>query len=196
MPPGRARLATKPAPTGSVTPANTIGKVRLTCCNAATLRVPLAKMMSGASATNSVADLRSRSASSSPQRVSIRTLRPTLQPNSCRPWWNAAIRSWPSGLSAARFMSKPMRRMRSACCARAANDHAAILLNESMNSRRWIWIAMRPSRRGHATEGTISHLDVLRCGISIRPMTVLGHSRHSFHPGPPHCAVRGSGEPI
>ena len=40
--------------------------------NAATLRVPLAKMMSGASATNSTAPLRSRSTSSSPQRVSIR----------------------------------------------------------------------------------------------------------------------------
>src|SRR5438874_13202847 len=65
-------------------------------------------------------------------------------------------------------MSRPMRRMRSACCARAANGHAAILLNESMNSRRWIWIAMRPSRRGHATEGTISHLDVLRCGPNDR----------------------------
>jgi hypothetical protein len=58
LPPGRARLATKPAPTGSVTPAKTIGKARLTCCSAATLTVPLAKMMSGASATNSVAYLR------------------------------------------------------------------------------------------------------------------------------------------
>ena len=43
----------KPAPSGSATAANTIGRVRLICCNAVTARVPLAKMMSGASATNS-----------------------------------------------------------------------------------------------------------------------------------------------
>jgi hypothetical protein len=28
LPPGRARLATKPLPTGSIMPANTIGRVR------------------------------------------------------------------------------------------------------------------------------------------------------------------------
>src|SRR5262245_42277757 len=35
---------------------------------------------------------------------------------------------------------------------------------------------MRPSRGGHAhaTEGTISHLDVLRCGILIRSMSARG----------------------
>src|SRR6516225_10116994 len=31
LPPGRARLATKPAPTGSTTCANTIGTVRVAC---------------------------------------------------------------------------------------------------------------------------------------------------------------------
>ena len=35
LPPGRARLSTKPAPTGSTTPTNTIGTVRVACCNAA-----------------------------------------------------------------------------------------------------------------------------------------------------------------
>src|SRR6185436_11863160 len=33
LPPGRARLATKPAPTGSMTTTNTIGKVRVACSN-------------------------------------------------------------------------------------------------------------------------------------------------------------------
>ena len=33
LPPGRARLSTKPAPTGSVTFTNTIGTVRVACCN-------------------------------------------------------------------------------------------------------------------------------------------------------------------
>src|SRR5262249_13460741 len=74
LPPGHDKVSTKPSPTGSVTAANTIGKVWVTRCNAATLRVPLAKMASGASATSSAAYLRSSSTSSSPQRVSIRIL--------------------------------------------------------------------------------------------------------------------------
>src|SRR6516225_6559278 len=34
LPPGRARLSTRPAPTGSVTCTNTIGVLRAGCCNA------------------------------------------------------------------------------------------------------------------------------------------------------------------
>ena len=57
LPPGRAKLATKPAPTGSITFANTIGTVRVTRCSAATFTLAEAKMTSGASATNSTAYL-------------------------------------------------------------------------------------------------------------------------------------------
>src|SRR5262245_55519119 len=53
--------------------------------------------------------------------------------------------------------------------------HAAILLSENMNWRRCI---MRRSRGSHATEGTISRLDVLRCGISIGPRTAWGQEGH------------------
>src|SRR5262249_31318886 len=42
LPPGRAKVSTKPAPTGSETCTNTIGRVRVACRNAATLSVPLA----------------------------------------------------------------------------------------------------------------------------------------------------------
>ena len=58
LPPGRARLSTKPAPTGSATTANTIGTVRVACSNGPTVEVPGARMTSGASATNSAACLR------------------------------------------------------------------------------------------------------------------------------------------
>ena len=34
LPPGRARLATTPTPTGSLIPTNTIGTVRVACCSA------------------------------------------------------------------------------------------------------------------------------------------------------------------
>src|SRR5262249_16154723 len=47
LPPGRAKVSTKPAPTGSETSTNTIGRVRVACRNAATLSVPLANMRSG-----------------------------------------------------------------------------------------------------------------------------------------------------
>ena len=86
LPPGRARLATKPAPTGSMTITNTIGTVRVACSNGATVAVPVAATMtSGASAANSAACLRMSSALVVAQRVSIRTLRPSVQPNCCRP---------------------------------------------------------------------------------------------------------------
>src|SRR5262245_53481808 len=77
LPPARARLATKPAPTGSMTTTNTIGTVRVACSNGATVVVPVAATRtSGASATNSAACLRSSSALVVAQRMSIRTLWP------------------------------------------------------------------------------------------------------------------------
>ena len=56
--PGRARLATYPAPTGSVTLTKTIGTVRVAFCAAAKTEPPPTKITSGASATNSSAYLR------------------------------------------------------------------------------------------------------------------------------------------
>ena len=41
LPPGRARLSTKPAPTGSATIGNTIGTVRVACSNGATVESPV-----------------------------------------------------------------------------------------------------------------------------------------------------------
>jgi len=55
LPPGRARLATQPPPTGSIVVTNTIGTVRLACCKAPTVAPDVARMTSGASATSSVA---------------------------------------------------------------------------------------------------------------------------------------------
>jgi len=58
LPAGRARLATNPALTGSTTATNTIGIVRVACCNAPTIGLPIARMTSGVSATNSATFLR------------------------------------------------------------------------------------------------------------------------------------------
>ena len=58
LPPGRARLSTKPAATGSTATGNTIGTVRVTCSTGPTVEVPWARMTSGASAASSAACLR------------------------------------------------------------------------------------------------------------------------------------------
>ena len=55
--PGRPKLSTNMAATGSVTATNTIGMEGVARCNARTLGLALARMTSGASATNSVAYL-------------------------------------------------------------------------------------------------------------------------------------------
>jgi hypothetical protein len=55
LPPGLARLATKPLPTGSSTLANTIGIVRVACNNAAKAGALFAPSTSGCMLTSSAA---------------------------------------------------------------------------------------------------------------------------------------------
>src|SRR5262245_33386992 len=81
LPPGRGKLLTKPAPTGSGTFTNTIGTVRVACSRGPTVALPVVTITSGASVTNSATVLRMRSASPAAQRVSMRTLPPWVQPN-------------------------------------------------------------------------------------------------------------------
>src|SRR5215510_3576654 len=82
LPPGLARLDTKPPATGSKTCTKTIGTVRVCCSNVAKTDEPAEKMTSGASATNSAVSLRTRTGSPAGQRMSICKLRPSLQPSS------------------------------------------------------------------------------------------------------------------
>src|SRR5258705_7748745 len=93
LPPGRAKLSTKPAPTGSGVCVNTIGTVRVACCSDGTTAPPPARMTSGASAANSAAYLRMSLALPAAQRYSIRTLRPSVQPNCCSACKNTARRA-------------------------------------------------------------------------------------------------------
>ena len=148
LPPGRARLSTKPDPTGSGTIANTIGTLRVASNNGDKLAAPVVKMTSGASATNSAAYLRMVSGLPPPSRNSIRMLRPSVQPNPCSPRRNAAMRSRISGSSVLLpLVNTPIRRI-AGCCARAASGHAAAAPPSSvMNSRRFI---RSPRRRGRA----------------------------------------------
>jgi hypothetical protein len=79
LPPGRARLSTYPAPTGSGTIANTMGTLRVASSNGPAAALPLATMTSGASATSSPACLRMSSGFAPLERSSMRRLRPTSQ---------------------------------------------------------------------------------------------------------------------
>src|SRR5437588_6423537 len=93
---------------------------------------------SGASAANSVADLRMRSASPPPQRTSICRLWPSAQPNCAKPCSNAAWRACVSKSPSPTPVKMPMRRIRSPCCAPAMCGHAAAAPPSSdMNSRRF-----------------------------------------------------------
>jgi hypothetical protein len=156
LPPGRERLSTKPAATGSETSTNTIGTVRVAGCNAATIGVAAARMTSGARAANSAADLRISSGLPAVQRVSMRTLRPSVQPNPRSPCKNAVRRTCPSASSAASGISTPIRRAPSLCCARAASGHAAAPPMSVMNWRRLMSNMAFPPRGRRSLYRTLS----------------------------------------
>jgi len=80
---------------------------------------------------------------------------------------NAARRATDSGSSSARTMKTPMRRIRSACCARAASGHAAAPPSSVMKSRRFI--ASRSSRLPH---GTHKRQDTIASRVAV---TLIGH---------------------
>src|SRR5262249_7224940 len=80
FPLGRSSRATMRWATGSATFPKTIGIVRVCCWTATVAGVPFVAMMSGCKATNSCACARIRLSSPPPQRRSIRTLRPSVQP--------------------------------------------------------------------------------------------------------------------
>ena len=134
LPPGRARLATKPLPTGSPATANTIGMTDVACF-AATTAVPAVTMTSTLSRTNSAAISAKRSLRPSAQRYSIATVRPSIQPSSRSRCTKAAVHGpQAEGVAAPK---NPMVGSFAGCCARAASGHAAAAPPSSvMNSRR------------------------------------------------------------
>ena len=68
LPPGRARLAIKPEPTGSTTVAKMMGMVRVSCRSAAVVGVLDERTSSGCSATSSFENRCINSVSSADQR--------------------------------------------------------------------------------------------------------------------------------
>ena len=102
--------------------ANTIGTVRVACCSGPDRAVGHDDVRRERDQLRHVVG--ECVVSPPAQRVSIRTLRPMVQPNSASPAemprGGLAIPDRPRQSSS----STPMRRIRSGCCARAASGHA------------------------------------------------------------------------
>ncbi len=135
LPPGRARDATRPVPSGSAATAKTIGIVDVDCFAARTIGFAYVTMTSTLIRTNSAASSAARSLLPSAQRYSIIMLRPSIQPSSRNFCKNAVSHSpWPAGVPEPK---KPMVGSFSSCCVLAASGQVATVPPISpMNSRR------------------------------------------------------------
>jgi hypothetical protein len=162
LPPGRARLATRPLATGSPALANTMGIIAVACLYARACGVPEATITSTLRRTNSAAIWAKRSARPSDQRYSIVMVRFSIQPSSCNRWVKAATNS----LSAERVLwpENPITRSLPGC-ARAASGHAVAPPTSEMKLRR---LMGRPQSRGRK----LPHRYVMRtplCTTEGRP---------------------------
>src|SRR5262249_19840855 len=137
LPPGRLRLSTIPAATGSELVVKTIGMVLVAAITARTAgRAPPTRMTATLRLMRSAASAGARSKCPSAQRYSITTLRPSAKPVSPRPPWNPEIGRTHSAADA------PLRNPTTGiadCCARAASGHTAAPPSNVINARRFIW---------------------------------------------------------
>src|SRR5262249_10916423 len=146
LPPGRERLVTRPAATGSVPKATTIGMVDVACFTGAAA-LSAGTMTSTLRRTNSAATSAKRSGRPSAQRYLIVTVRPSIQPSSPKRRTKASVHGRQTDAAAA--PRRPMVGTFPGCCAVAASGHAAAAPPSSvMTLRRFI---QSPRRRGRAT---------------------------------------------
>ena len=153
LPPGRARLATRPSWTGSSATAKTMGIVVVAALAAKAEGVPpVTAMTATCRRTNSAAIAGSRSYWPSAQRYSIATFSPSTKPASFSPWRNARkLRS--TTVSGDVGLRNPTTGI-AGCCARAASGQDAAAPPRSvMKSRRLI---RSPRRRARAASAESS----------------------------------------
>src|SRR6516225_7039234 len=105
------------------------------------------------------------------------TFWPSTNPATPRPWRNASKEPW-AKLVGDRVLRNPTTGTPG--CARAASGHAAVMPPSRVtNSRRFTASGSRASGKKDSTPGR----GLLRCGISIRPMSALGQKRTKRHLG-------------
>src|SRR5947208_16647179 len=130
FPPSRARLATKPEPTGSLSHAMTIGLVPVAPLAGRVAVGPLDRMTSTLRRTSSAARSGSRSNFPSAHRYSMTMLFPSTYPSSRRPCRNASVRGEiEEGETALR---NPIRETFFGCCASAAELNAKSMVPSAM----------------------------------------------------------------
>ena len=134
LPPGRAKLETKPSLTGSLPVAKTMAIVVVAALAARAEGVSIAAMTATRRRTRSAAKAGSRSVWFSAQRYSIAMLSPSAKPASFRPRRNP--RDTSVNASGDWLLRKPITGI-AGCCARAASGQAAAAPPRSvMNARR------------------------------------------------------------
>jgi hypothetical protein len=117
FPPGWGRPATKPSPTGSASPTNTIGMVRLCRWTAAVVGVEFTRDHGGLQIDQLFREHpRPVNTCAGPTNVCIRRLRPSVQPNSESACVNPEKRTVASGSPSSDTSAR-----RCGACARAAS---------------------------------------------------------------------------
>ena len=141
FPPGRAKLATKPARTGSLSVLNTIGIVAVASFAACAEGADEAKITSTLRRTRSSARARRCSYRSPPNRYSITRLSPSTQPNPL----NTSLTTSACHSRETRSPGErnPTRAAFPACCASAACGAASSDMSDTSAVRRVI------TARGH-----------------------------------------------
>src|SRR5262245_13928535 len=137
LPPGRARLATRPSLTGSSPTMKAMGIVAVAALAVdVTAMPPLVAITATCRRTRSAASAGSRSNWFSAQRYTIATFSPSTYPVSFRPWRNARNRS--VNASGDLLSRNPITGI-AGCCPRAGSGHAAAAPpSRVMNSRRFM----------------------------------------------------------
>ena len=157
LPPGRARFATRPAPTGSPAAAKTIGMAEVARLAARVGGVEYVTMTSTLRRTNSAAISAARSLRPSVQRYSIATVLPSVQPSSCSRRAKVAAHSLsqgspaqePDGRQFARLLrpcrERPHRRSAAEQRDELASPHGGLLHSQDhgLISQNGRWIAGR-----------------------------------------------------
>jgi hypothetical protein len=131
FPPGRARLATRPLPTGSATNVATIGMVVVARLAARAAGVDTVTMTSILSRTSSAAKAGSWSSLPAAQRYSTAMFCPSIHPSSCSPGEMSIV-----GVGPEESDRKPIRAVFGACCPSAPRGAASAPASAASRKRR------------------------------------------------------------
>ena len=186
LPPGCANFAAKPLPIGSDTDVNTMGIVRVSRARAPITGVVTPKIASGRRPTGSFAVVLILSASPPLQRTSIRRLLPSVHPSFVSAPRNAASQDCAIRSLSAYPISTPISRIRSGCCARAANGQV-MAMPLRIKSRRLIAFPRLRTRHRSGSNLYRGRPGHVRFGSKADMCSAKGHVRFTPKSGHVQC---------